>query len=472
MSQAATARARLITLQQALDGDRGEVVRLHERHLNPRMMKVYQFIGLDQVPVRAQGIHFWDAAGTRYTDLLSAFGTLAFGHNPPELWAALDEMRARGVPNLVEGPSPLASALAANLSTLAPGRLNRVYFANSGTEAVDAAVKLARSATGRAELIACKGAYHGRSIAALSVMDRREYRERFEPLLSDVHFVDFGDVDALASMLRSKRAAAVIIEPVQCEAGMVVPPPGYLTRARQICSETGALLIFDEIQCGLGRSGKLFACDQFEVVPDCLLLGKALGGGLMPLSALLTTNEIWFAGKGDAPQSPFHASTYAANSNACAVGLACLEMFCENGLIERATATGDYLRERLRDLQSRQPLIAEVRGIGSLAGIKLAVPGVLRPALASHPDGRYLLSSLLLKRLIREHRMVTSITLNNADVVRVQPPLNAERQVIDQFVEALEESLHYLRAYAKAVLNSVPDIVRFLRSNSVAGMYE
>jgi putrescine aminotransferase len=303
-------------------------------------------------------------------------------------------------------------------------------------------------------------------------MDRREYREAFEPLLADVHFVDFGDADALDRALRSRTVAAFVVETIQGEAGMVVPPPGYLEQVREICTRTGTLLVFDEIQCGLGRSGRLFACERFGVVPDCLLLGKALGAGVMPLSALLTTDDLWRAGKGDRPQSPFHVSTYAANSAACAAGLTVLEMLLEEPVIPRAAATGTYLLQRLRELQQRQPLLAEVRGTGLMTGFLLGRPAVLRrlPGLSS--DAQYLLSGLLLNRLIEKHRIVTALTLNHADVIRVQPPLDVSTSVIDRFVDALDESLTYLSRSVGSMLSSVPRIVRFMRAHPVAVPYE
>jgi putrescine aminotransferase len=468
----ATATCKIITLEEALALKREEVIGLHEQYLNPRMMKVYEFIGLNHVPVRAEGAHFWDASGTRYTDVLSAFGALAFGHNPPELLNALEMLRDRGVPNMVDGPGPLPAALAKNLAMLAPGDLKRVYLANSGTEAVDAAIKLARSATGRSQLVACRGAYHGRSIGALSVMDRQDYRRRFEPLLAGVQFVNFGDADELEAVLKARKAAAFVVETIQGEGGMVAPPPGYMERVRRICSETGTLFVLDEIQCGLGRSGKLFAFEHFCVEPDCLLLGKALGGGVMPLSALITTGELWKAGMGDRPESPFHMSTYGANSSACAVGLRLLEMLCADGVIPNAAGQGDVLAQRLRELKTRHPLIDEVCGTGLMAGFRLARAGFVQRIIGDHADGRYLLSALLLQRLIVKHQILTAVTLNNADVIRVQPPLNVASDVIDAFIDALDESLTYLSAQARSLIASLPSVARFLSGYPAGIVYE
>jgi putrescine aminotransferase len=472
------ARARnphqLIRLRQALNADRQRVIGQHVRHLSARAMKLYEFIGLDQIPVRALGSHFWDTSGRRYTDFLSSFGTMNYGHNHPHLTAALNEVVE--YPNLVEGPSALAGALASNLGSMIPG-LERVYFANSGTEAVDAGIKTARAATGRKVLVACRGAFHGRSLGALSLMDKRHYRETFEPLLT-TRFVDFGDTEQLANALSPGDAAAFITEPFQGEAGMIAAPPGYLAEARRLCTRHGALLIFDEIQSGLGRTGKLFAADHDGVIADCVLIGKALGGGIVPLSAVLTTDALWQASGGNGPGSPFHSSTYGGNSRSCAVGLAGLELLFDEDLVERAATTGAYLIKRLRELQARQPLIADVRGRGLMIGVELRPPARLQ-AIAGvfgrnleESDSRHLFCGLVLKRLIEEHGMVTAITLNKADVLRVQPPLNTEQEVVDSFVDALDETLRSVSRFGRSVLRAVPDIVRLFMPGSFAASYE
>jgi putrescine aminotransferase len=470
----ANAPRRLIRLRQALDADREEVIGQHVRHLSSRAMKLYQFIGLNQIPVRALGPHFWDASGRRYTDVLSSFGTVNYGHNHPRLTAALNEVIE--YPNLVEGPSALAGALASNLASLVPG-LERVYFANSGTEAVDAAIKMVRAATGRKVLVACRGAFHGRSLGALSLMDKRHYREPFEPLLN-ARFVDFGDAAQLADALRPGDAAGFITEPFQGEAGMIAAPDGYLAEARRLCARHGALLVFDEIQSGLGRTGKLFAADHDRVVADCVLIGKALGGGIVPLSALLTTDALWQASGGNGPGSPFHCSTYGGNSRSCAVGLAGLELLFDEGLVERSATMGAYLIERLRELQARQPLIADVRGRGLMIGVELRPPARLQSIAGmfgrnlEESDSRHLFCGLVLKRLIEEHGMVTAITLNKADVLRVQPPLNAEQEVLDSFVDALDETLRSVSRFGRSVLRALPDIVRLFMPGNFAASYE
>jgi putrescine aminotransferase len=279
-----------------------------------------------------------------------------------------------------------------------------------------------------------------------------------------VEFVEFGDAAALAEPLGTRQFAGFLLEPLQGEAGFVSPPPGYLGAARRLCSESGTLLIADEIQTGLGRTGRTFAVDEEGVVPDCLLLGKALGAGAMPLSALLTTNELWRAGLGGTARSPFHASTYGGNTRACVAGLATLQVLEEEGIVAEAEETGAYLRQRLVDLASRQPLVRSVRGRGLMMGVELASPwtrpGRFGERIAAS-DVRYLFSAMVLQRLVRKHRMVTTMALLDPDVIRVQPPLNLGQALAARFVEGLEETLEFVGHHTQATARALPDIVRF-----------
>ena len=280
----------LITLEEALHTDRQQNIIHHRRHLDPRLADLMKLIDIDKVFTRASGVNIWDSDGKRYVDFLGGFAAINVGHNNPRICAAVDKVREW--PNLVEGLGVLAGALAHNLAVLAPGELQRVYFANSGAEVVDAAIKLARAATARVKLVACHKGFHGRTVGALSLMDQREYREPFTPLLADVAFVPFGDGEALETALRRRDVAGFIVEPREGEGGIIVPPSDYRKVAREVCTHYDTLLIADEIQTGLGRTGAMFAVEHEDVVPDVLVLGKALGGGIMPLSALLTTDDL------------------------------------------------------------------------------------------------------------------------------------------------------------------------------------
>lgn len=456
----------LITLEHALELEHHQNVAYHQNHLNPRLTTLLEIIKADKPLVHASGAHFWDSDGHQFLDFLCGFAALSLGHNHPRVCEAVEQVKS--LPNLVEGLSLLSGALAHNLANLTRGELQRVYFANSGAEVVDAAIKLARAATGRAKLVACHNGFHGRTIGALSLMDRRDYHDPFAPLLTDVVFIPFGDSEALERALRRRDVAGFIVEPIQGEAGIIVPSAGYLNSARELCTRYGTLLIADEIQTGLGRTGTMFAVNAEQITPDALLLGKALGGGVMPLSALLTTEDLYSASKGDTPRSPFHTSTYGGNTRACAAGLATLEVIIGERLVERASESGAYLLNRLRDLQRRQPLIADVRGQGLMVGVEFApathgLATLATGGLINRLSHDYL-TGLIIKRLLTRHRIMTGFTLNNPKVLRLQPPLNVDRRHIDYVVSSLEETLQDIGGFIRETLRSLPDLVRAHRA--------
>jgi putrescine aminotransferase len=472
MQQAAKGTA-LIGLRKALEMDPRQAIRYEIQHLNPKIVRLLEFAGLAKPMVRAEGPYVWDSDGRRYIDFWGYGGALNFGYNHPRLHASLNEVS--DMSSFAAGPNVLAGILAHNLSAVAPGELTRVYFGNSGTEATDAAIKMVRAVTGRPGLVSCHGAFHGRSIGALSIMDRADYRKAFEPLLPGTQFVTFGDLVSLEQALARRDVAGFIVEPIQGEGGIVVPPSGYLRGARELCSKYGTLLVIDEVQTGTGRTGRFVACEYDAVVPDCLLIGKALGGGLMPLSALLTTDQLWHEARGDTPCSPFHGATYAGNARACAVGIAALELLFEEDLIRQAENSGNYLLERLKDLQSRQPLISAVRGRGMMIGLELRAVDLLPirlPRFLTKGYADQLFVGLLIQRLAREHGVITANTLNNPNVLRLQPALNVERDVLDYVVDCLESSLNYLHKFKEATIAALPDIWRFLSSDDLTGAYE
>jgi putrescine aminotransferase len=476
MQQATAIGTTVIGLEEALRMDPQESIRYEVQHLTPRIIKLLEFAGLAVPQVRASGAYVWDRTGRRYIDLFGYAGSQNFGYNHPRLLAAMD--RVAEMPNLAEGPNTLAGILAHNLSVMLPGNLTRAYLGNSGTEAIDAAIKMARAVTGRPGIVACQAAFHGRSIGALSLTDRADYRQPFEPLVPGGRIVRFGDTEALERALADKAVAAYIVEPIQGEAGMIVPPPGYLADVRALCSKYGTLLVFDEIQTGVGRTGRFVACQHESVVPDCLLLGKGLGAGLMPLSALLTTDDLWRAAHADTSSSPFHFATYSGNARACAVGIAALELMVEENLAGQAEDSGNYLLRRLQDLQSRQPLISAVRGRGMMVGLEFSSgkvgPGSVGMAVpaSAQGDAQQLFVGLLIRRLSREHSIITANTLHNPNVLRLQPPLNVEREVLDYTVDSLDKALQYLSRFQEAMLEALPDIMRFLQSDTLTGAFE
>jgi putrescine aminotransferase len=458
--------SRLTSLDEALRLSRSANSDFHRRHLNPRFAALAELAGFDEIIVRAEGPYLWDEYGERYLDLVCGYGAVGLGHNHPRIRAALSSTEA--LPNLMQGLNPLAAALAHNLATLAPGKLDRVNFAHSGAEAVDMAIKLARAATGRQKLVACRNGFHGRSIGALSLTQRRAITRPFGPLLPGVSWVPHGDSAALSEAVRGRDVAAFLIEPIQGEGGIVVPPPGYLAAARELCARYGTLFVADEVQTGLGRTGSLFAVEADHVEPDVLLLGKILGAGVMPLSAVLTTEAHYRAAGGSTVGTPFASSTYGINSLASAVGLAAVEVLLDDRLAERAAATGNRLMERLRDLQCRQPLIAEVRGRGLMVGVAFAGgTGRLADLLTAGAAGRLARSyfaSFVSIDLMRRHRIITATTLNDPNVLRIEPPLNVDLADLERFVAALEDSLYHCRSFLHVARKEAPRLLGGLRA--------
>lgn len=399
-----------------------EIGRLYREHLNPDLGRLMKFGGPGSIEETASGTIVTDHLGRDYLDFAGGYGVFSLGHRHPEVVAAVkDQLDRMPLSSRVLLNRPQAR-LAARLAELAPGDLRFAFFTNSGTEAIEGALKLARLATGRTRFVAAENSFHGKTLGSLSITGRKAYREPFEPLIPGVGFVPFGDVAALRSAV-DETTAAVILEPVQGEGGIHVAPPGYLQAAQAICREKGALLIADEVQCGLGRTGKLFAVEHWGVTPDLLVLAKALGGGVMPIGAFLSTPQIWGAFKG---RPLLHTSTFGGNPLACAAALATLEVLTRDGLPERAAAAGARL---LQDLPRDPDLINEVRGLGLMIGIEMKEDG--------HAGS--LISELTKARLLSVY------TLNQPRVIRWEPPLTVSDAEMDTALAAMRQALQSTR---------------------------
>ncbi|MBC7324175.1 MAG: aspartate aminotransferase family protein, partial [Moorella sp. (in: Bacteria)] len=364
---------KLIDLARAMELSRQETRELYRTYVNPGLAAMLALLDFDKAFVRAEGIAVWDRDGRRYLDFLGAYGALNLGHNPPEVLAAVRD--ATGRPNLLQASlNPLAAALAHNLARVTPGDLERVFFCNSGTEAVEGALKLARAATGREKIIYCHNSFHGKSLGSLSVTGREKYRRPFAPLLPGCEAIPYDDLEALEARLAGGEAAAFIVEPIQGEGGVIVPRDGYLKGARELCDRYGSLLIIDEIQTGLGRTGYLFACEHEGVVPDIMCLAKSLGGGVMPIGACIARPRVWDRAYGGMDKALLHTSTFGGNTLAAAVGLAALQSILDQDLPGQAAKKGNFFLERLRQLKGKYPLIKEVRGRGLIIGVEFNQP--------------------------------------------------------------------------------------------------
>ena len=276
----------LYKISDLVNLDRKEIVENYKEYVNPGLASLITLMSMDRDYIKASGVYVWDKDGQRYLDFLGGYGALNLGHNPPEV---INEMeKVKEMPNILKtNLSKMAGALAHNLAKITPGDLQNTFFCNSGAEAVEGAIKTARISTGKTGLISCEGSFHGKTFGALSVTGRTKYQEPFKPLVPGCSRVPFGNLEALEEALAKGDTAAFIVEPIQGEGGVIVPPDGYLKGASELCNKYGALFIVDEIQTGLGRTGYMFACEHEQVQPDIMCLAKSLGGGVMPIGLLL-----------------------------------------------------------------------------------------------------------------------------------------------------------------------------------------
>jgi len=385
-----------------------------------------------------EGSTFQDLSGRTYIDCLGGYGIYSAGIRHPKILKAVADQLQRMPLSSQELLDPLRGALAELLGEITPGDLQYSFFINNGTDAVEGAIKLARVFTGRTNFISSIRGFHGKSCGSLSLLGKWEYREPFLPLLPGIHFVEFGDADAVIEELykadaTGKGIAGVIMEPIQGEAGAVVPPDDFWPRIRKACDEYGALLIADEVQTGLGRTGKLFGVDHWNVVPDIMCLGKAIGGGVMPLSAFISTPKIWSV----LETNPFiHSSTFGGNPLACAAGIAAINVTLEEDLSGQAERKGKYLLAQLIRLKMRYDrLLQRVGGKGLLLGMEFVNTEIGYKVVAG---------------LFRRGILVAG-TLTNSKVVRIEPALNIPDKLIQEVLGALEETL-------KEVDDATPDI--------------
>lgn len=399
-----------------------ETINKYEKYLNPAQAKLFRFMGLSSVEQKGNGCFITDSAGRMFVDCLGGYGAFSVGHaNPDVLKAVQAQMRDLPMSGKVLFNRPMAD-LAERLAQITPGALQYSFFVNSGTEAVEGCLKVARLATGRKKFVAARNAFHGKTFGSLSATGRELFREPFQPLLDGFTHVPFGDAEALKEAV-SEETAAVILEPIQGEGGIIVPPAGYLKRAEEIAHAKGALLIVDEVQTGLGRTGKWFASEYDGVNPDLMSCAKALGGGVMPIGAIIGTEAVWQG----LIEAPFlHTSTFGGGQMACVAGLATLDYIEKNDLLNQCLCKSDFFVYGLEKIQKEYPeVIREVRGKGLMLGLELTKEGA----------GGMLMSLMI------EQNVIVAYTLNNPKVIRLEPPLVITLDVIAYVLEKLRAAV-------------------------------
>jgi putrescine aminotransferase len=389
----------------------------YKRFVNPPLARVMKLSG-SPVEVRAEGTTIWDQTGKAYLDFAGGYGVFTLGHRHPRVVEAvrnqLDLISLSGKTMF----NVLLGRASRRLAELAPGDLEISFWCNSGTEAIEGAIKLARAATGRAKIVGTVDAYHGKTLGALSVSGREAFQSPFRPLLADSICIPYGKTDVLDEALAG--AAAFIVEPVQGEGGINVPPPGYLRAVREACDRSGAVFVADEVQTGLGRCGYRFACNRDDVVPDVMTLAKGLSGGVVPVGAFIARPSVWHRAFGHAPL--LHTSTFGGGELACAAALAAMDVLEDERLADLARVRGEQLLGGAGAIASEFPqVVREVRGLGLLVGVELTHEGY----------GGWIIPEML------KAGVTAAWTLNQQRVIRLEPPLVVSESEIDRALQAL-----------------------------------
>jgi ornithine--oxo-acid transaminase len=447
------------SLAEVLSARAESNVDLWGRTINPQFSRVLKKIGFDREWVRAEGAYLWDERGDKFLDMLGGFGMFNVGRNNPRVRAALVEALELDLPGSVQlGASPLPPLLAQELIRRTPARLERVLFTSSGTEAVEAALKLGRAATGRTRVLSAEHGFHGLTLGALSANSTEEFTERFGPLLPGFAQIPFGDLDSLERELRSEDVALFLVEPVQGK-GVNLPPPGYLEGAQDLCRTYGTLFCVDEVQTGFGRTGKLFAFEHWGVEPDLVPVAKSLSGGYVPVGALLMSKAVHSAVFDSLEHSFSHGSTFAPNELAMAAGLATLHELDEQNLVARTACLGSRLLELTVPLIERYDVVHDVRGLGLLWAIEFAEPASGRRSyrlLDRVQPG--LFAQVVVVPLFKEHRILSQVAGHKIPVIKGIPPLTISDSDLEWFADALDETIRKAqrlpRALAKLALTA------------------
>jgi ornithine--oxo-acid transaminase len=427
-------------LPSLITARRGEGYDLHARYLNPQLPKMLHAIGFDKEYVRAEGTYLYDRDGNRYADFLAGFGVFGVGHNHPVVRKALHDMLDSELADMVQFDCALLPGLLAERLLAQAPEFDRVYFGNSGTEAVETSLKFARYATGRKRILYCSHAFHGLTTGSLSVNGAAEFRKGFDPLLPDVS-VPLGDTDVLEAELRKGDVAALIIEPIQGK-GVWMPPAGFLRAASDLLHKYGALLICDEVQTGLGRTGRFFGYQHEDVEPDIVTVAKALSGGFAPVGATMAKGWIFDKVYSSMDRVLVHDSTFGSNAAAMAAGLASLAVIEDEQLVSNAERTGDALRAALTDMIEKYELLGEVRGRGLMIGLEFTKPSSLklRPGWSMLQAARVgLFAQMVVVALFQRHRILTQVSGDHTEVIKLLPPLTIGDAEVDLFREAFDD---------------------------------
>ncbi|CAA9889249.1 Ornithine--oxo-acid transaminase [Candidatus Methylobacter favarea] len=439
---------------------------LHEQHLNNQMVRMLKTIGYDRHYKRAIGQYLYDQNDTEYLDLLSGFGVFAIGRNHPAVISALQETLTLELPNLVQmDVSILSGLLAKAILKTTPDNLGKMFFCNSGTESVEAAIKFARYVTRREKIVFCEHGYHGLTLGALSLNGEKIFREGFGPLLPECRAIPFNDLESLEKALAGKDVAAFIVEPVQGK-GVNVPDDHYLPEVERLCKKYGTLFVADEVQTGLGRTGKFWAVDHWQVKPDMICMAKALSGGFVPVGAVAMTQKIMDTVFNRMDRAIVHGSTFSKNNMAMAAGLATLRVMEDEKLVENGARIGTDIINSLSALTEKYEFLKEVRGKGMMIAIEFKSPKSLKLKAAwgmLEAANKGLFCQMITIPLFKEHHMLTQVAGHGMNVVKLLPPLTLTQKDRDHIITAFDKAI----ADTHQIPGSIWDLGKNLASHAL-----
>jgi len=429
----------------------GENYQLHEQHLNRTLVAAQRVIGFDKVYARAEGAYLYDMDDVPYLDFLSGYSVYNIGRNHPVVQQAIRDVLDLDLPNMVQMDCSLLSGLLAEAITKrTPAHLDAVFFCNSGTEAMEGALKFARAATIRKRFISIEGAFHGLSLGALSLMGCESFTEGFGPLMDGFETrVALDDISALEHELAKRDVAAFVIEPVQGK-GCKSPKGDFYMRAQELCRRHGTLLIADEIQTGLGRTGKMFGFQHWKLEPDIITLAKTLSGGYVPCGAIIARRSVYQKTFSRMDRCVVHSTTFGRNNLAMACGLAALQVIDDENLIENAETMGALLLQRIDALSAKHSFIKEVRGKGLMIAIEFQEPTEFKLKMGwrlLHKVDKVLFAQMVVTQMLSKHRILTQVAGHVMDVLKILPPLIIREREIDMFVHALDDVLTECRRF-------------------------
>lgn len=417
---------------------------LHENHLNNQMVRVLQTIGYDRNYTKAHGQYLYDQDNTEYLDCLSGFGVFAVGRNHPTVVSALQETLTLELPNLVQmDVSLLSGLLAKKILATTPDKLTKMFFCNSGTESVEAAIKFARYTTKREKIVYCDHGYHGLTMGSLSLVGEEVFREGFGPFLPGCSSVPFNDLTALEHSLSNKDVAAFIVEPIQGK-GVNIPGDNYLPEVQRLCKKYGTLFVADEVQTGLGRTGKFWAIDHWNVQPDMICMAKALSGGFVPVGAVAMTDKIMDSVFNRMDRAVVHGSTFSKNNMAMAAGLATLRVMEDEKLVENCARVGNDIISSINAMSSKYEFLKEARGKGLMVAIEFQAPKSLKLKAAwatLETANKGLFCQMITIPLFKEHHLLTQVAGHGMNVIKLLPPLNLTEKDRDWVVNSFDKAI-------------------------------